>query len=316
MTDKQESKYKMCLEVDKFFVENFKFDADKSILEQHYNKFHSENEDLGKNVEIQETDITGYAERKQAHKKELAQIDYEYSSALRSYANDTDNTPLYNEFKLAVSKISILSDLKIVEYSNSLLSQLGTHQKVVEPYGVSEADIKNLSQKTSAYSDLLLEPQAHKDKITVATQNIKGLMQSIDQILERSLDLDMEQYKMSEPQLYDAYQKARQIHDAQTTHLSIIGTVEDADSDCDGAEDCSLQHVKGTVKFRAGKEWKEMYCTSTEKGNYQFKGIPDGKCTLTFTLEYYDTVVVESVVYSDKATTLDIKLKKTSKIDL
>lgn len=312
MNDNQQSKYKMYLKVDKFIVANFKFDGDETMFKRHYTLFHTENTDLGKNVEIQETDITGFAERKQEHKKGLANIDYEYASGLRSYANDTDNAPLYNEFDLAVSKIAILSDIKIVEYSNSLLSQLNTYKKEVEPYGVSETDIENLSKETLAYSDLLLEPESHKDKITVSTQNIKGLMHSIDQILERSLDLDMEQYKTTEPDLYNEYQQARQIHDSKTIHMSLMGTVTDADSDCDGTEDgCALEFVKVTVKFKPGTALADNDRTTSKKGNYQFDKLPEGKCTVTFEKNYYDTLVLESEIHDNRLTRLDAKMKKT-----
>jgi len=122
----------------------------------------------------------------------------------------------------------------------------------------------------------------------------------------------MLQYQDDKPELYKKYEVLREIDDSQTTALSFKGTVEDADSDCDGLEDgCPLQYAKVTVKFRAGKAWKEMHAVSTKKGNYQFKGIPEGECTLTFTLEKYDTLIVESVARPDKLTRVDVKMKKT-----
>ena len=65
--------------------------------------------------------------------------------------------------------------------------------------------------------------------------------------------------------------------------------------------------------YKALQETHYKVKMTSEKGNYQFKGIPDGKCMLTFTLEYYDTVVKEIAVYSDKATKLDVMMKKTEK---
>ena len=95
------------------------------------------------------------------------------------------------------------------------------------------------------------------------------------------------------------------IDDSQTTALSIKGTITDAHEPAH-----VLQHVRVTAKFKAGQDWKEMYATSTAKGNYQFKGIPDGKCTLTFELEYYETLTKDIAVYSGKATELNITIKR------
>jgi len=65
MTDKQESKQKMYIKVNDFLVANFDFDAGESKLKEHYLEFYSAILELSKNVGIQETDISGYAERKQ-----------------------------------------------------------------------------------------------------------------------------------------------------------------------------------------------------------------------------------------------------------
>ena len=53
---------------------------------------------------------------------------------------------------------------------------------------------------------------------------------------------------------------------------------------------------------------------TTKKGNYQFKGLPEGKCTVTFEKNYYDTVTVDSEVHTGKFTRLNIKMKKSIKL--
>ena len=57
----------------------------------------------------------------------------------------------------------------------------------------------------------------------------------------------------------------------------------------------------------------EYHTKTTAKANCQFKGIPDGKCKFTFTLEFYDTITKKIAVYSDKATQLDVEIKKIIK---
>ena len=59
-------------------------------------------------------------------------------------------------------------------------------------------------------------------------------------------------------------------------------------------------------------DYQEAEVKTTAKGNYQFKDIPDGKCKLIFTLEYYDKLVVDTAVYGGKFTRVDVEMEKTN----
>ena len=171
-----------------------------------------------------------------------------------------------------------------------------------------EKDNKILKNHINKLKDFITEilKNAIKQEFdnTGYTENIKKLITEALQLLKRSLDNDMVHYKDTQPNLYAKYINVREIDDTQTTALSIKGNITDAETGK------PLQHVRVTSRFKAGQDWKEMYATSTQKGNYQFKGIPDGKCTLVFELEFYDTITKEIVVYSDKATELNITIKR------
>ena len=71
-----------------------------------------------------------------------------------------------------------------------------------------------------------------------------------------------------------------------------------------------MEYVKVTVKFKAGAELADTVKMTTAKGNYQFKGLPDGKCTVTFEKNYYQTITVDSEVHTGKFTRLNVKMKK------
>jgi len=309
MTDRQDAVVDMYQEVDRFFLsEDEKVSKDK-ILKKHTDQFHIIVLDIAKFMQAQEFDSKGYAVQKKKAKEDLSNLIFNLTSGFCSFAIDTDNQPVLKEFELSLSVVNRLNDAEFVNYANRLITSLGEYSKDLEPYHITAEDLVNLTKDTQAYSDLLHVPDEVIKNKAIATSKIKELITNGHNLLDDSIDRDMNYYKDKDEPFYLEYEKRREIHDANTHALSLIGTVEDADSDCDG--DCELQHVRATVKFKAGKAWKEMHATTSEKGNYQFKGIPDGKCTVTFELEYYDIVVKEIAVYSDKATKLDVKMTKT-----
>ncbi len=309
MTDKQDAIVDMYQEVTRFFEKYKDFIKDDTVLITHNGELVVIVKDIAKYNAAQEFDSRGFAEKKKKAKTALASDIFKLSSAFGSFAIDTDNQPMLKEFDLSISVVMRLKDAEFMNYSNQLSISLDQYKDELKPYHITAEDLVNLTNNTQAYSDLLHMPEeVIKDK-SVATDKIKELITKGHNLIDDSIDRDMVHYKESQKDFYDEYIKRREIYDAQTTHLSLKGTIHDADSDCDGT--CVLAHVKCKVKFKPGKAWKEMDCVSTEKGNYQFKGIPDGKCTVTFELDLYDKVEKVISVYSDKSTTLDIEMKKT-----
>ncbi len=312
MTDYQKAEVKMMQEVVRFFDENPQLEKDNAVLKTHVEKLREYLTSIGKYAVKQNIDTTGYAENKKVEKQKLADSLFNVSASICSYANDNGKNELYNEFDVPISKVSRMSDADIVNYANTVLVEADKYKKELEPYNLTADELVNLTKQKEAYSQILLMPAEQRKEKAVATDKIKTLIAEALQFIKRSVDFDMVHYKDTDADLYQTYENMREIDDSKTTALSIHGTVTDADSDCDGTEDgCTLQHVKVIAKFKPGKAWKEVRAVSSEKGNYQFKGIPDGKCTVTFELEYFDTVVKEIAVYSDKASKLDVQMKKT-----
>jgi len=196
--------------------------------------------------------------------------------------------------------------IDIVNYANTVLVEADKYKKELEPYNLTADELVNLTNQKEAYSQILLIPAEQRKEKAVATDKIKTLIAEALQFIKRSVDFDMVHYKDSDADLYQTYENMREIDDSKTTALSIKGTVVDAHELTH-----VLQHVKVSAQFKAGSALKEIKTVTSEKGNYQFKSIPDGKCTLSFELEYYDTVVEEIAVYSDKATKIDVQMKKT-----
>ena len=306
MYDYQIAVLKMIDEIIRFYENNPDLIENDPILKKHYEALVALRADVFENKKMQEADIKGAFAKKKKEKSLLSEDVFQITGSLRSYATDTSNDLLYQEIDESKSGINKKADEDVLSYCSFVIDKLTEYQKELEPYGVKAEDLVNLAKQNKDYKNLMLLPAKMRKDVKTATDNLKSILTKIKHLLSESLDNDMLRYQDSQPKLYKEYAVLREIDDSQTTALSVIGLV------VDGHEPTHvLQHAKVTAQFKAGSALKEMHTVSTAKGNYQFKGIPDGKCTLTFTLEYYDTLVVESVVYSDKATKLDVEMKKT-----
>ena len=304
MKDYQNAVAKMIDEVLLFFKEMNIKKADQSVLQKHVTKLNELNTELDKYKKLQETDIKGIFVEKKKAKKELSINIFKLSGSLRSFATDNGNDLLYKEVNTSKSAINKLADLDLISYANLVIDKLNEYKKELKAYAITDKDIADLTTETADFNELLLKPAKMRKEVKVATANIKALISKMLILLSESIDNDMLQYQDTKPELYKRYLVIREIDDSQTTALSIKGTVVDAQTGK------PLQYVKCTVKFKAGKEWADKVKSTTHIGNFQFKGLPEGKCTVTFEKNYYDTLVVDSEVHSDKFTRVDVKMTK------
>jgi hypothetical protein len=111
-------------------------------------------------------------------------------------------------------------------------------------------------------------------------------------------------YEDTDEALYSEYLKRREIHDADTTAMSIRGKVTGGEAELE-----VLDYVQVTVKTSKS----EFVTNTSSKGNYQFKGLPEGKCKVVFKKNYYQTVVVDSEVHHGKVTRVDLVMTKIIK---
>jgi hypothetical protein len=303
MNDYQVVEVAMMEESVSLFDNNPDLEKANPVLKGHIDLVRPNLIEIEKNKMIQEFVNTGYTETKKDAKLILANLDVNITSSICSFADDSGKKELYNEFKTPISKVEIMKDADIVSYSNTIFMTSTKYKTELKPYNVTDEEIANLKILTEEYSKILLVPGQERDQRNIATSNIKELIPETLQIFTRKIDRDMIHYKDTEPEIYKKYEKAREIDDSQTTAMSIRGKVTGGEAELE-----VLDYVQVTVKTNNS----EFVTNTSSKGNYQFKGIPDGKCRVIFKKNYYDTLVINSEVHGDKATTIDAKMTKSN----
>ncbi len=310
MTDRQDAQVDMYQEVDRFFISYVEKVAKDAILKNHSDQFHINVLAIAKFMQAQEFDSKGYAVQKKKSKEDLSELTFNLSSGFCSFAVDTDNQPVLKEFDLSLSIIKRLSDAEFVNHNNRLIASLSEYIKELKPYHITAEELVNLTNKSKAYTDILHTPDEVIKNKAIATDKIKELITVCRDLLENSIDRDMNYYKDKDEPFYLEYEKRREIHDAATHALSIKGKVTDAHY-----PDQPVQYVQVTVKFHPGSELsgnvKSSYTTTTTAlGNFQFNNLPEGDCRVKFERNNYRTLELNSEVHTGDCTKLDVLFAK------
>jgi hypothetical protein len=254
----------------------------------------------------------GATQKKNSFRKQIDKTTDIFLGIFRSYAKTTGNDELYQNSNLSLSEIKDIKDTEITVLANSTVKYAENNKEQLKDYGMSADMIKNYSTAIDGYKEYLTRPQEIKAEKKTATAELKDLFKQLDEQLTEYLDNHMMQFVEKEPQFYSDYENARIIYDDPTTSKSLMGTVSDVDSDCDGTEDkCPpLQNVKVHVKFKAGSELADSVKSTSKKGNFQFKGLKEGVYTVTFEKFEYETVTKEIEIHKNAMTRLNIKMKR------
>lgn len=304
MNDYQESVNKMILEVLYFFSDNNKLVDTNPILKKHVDALQVEVTKLKENHMVQRANKTGVYIDKANAKSEIAKLIFRLSSGLQSYGYDNKDYPLLASVDKSITKIKRLRDLDVPTYATIVIEALRKHEAQIVEYGISAKDIATLEAKKEEYKELLLKPREAIDAIAIATSNIKKNITKCLGLLRNNIDNDMQYYEKVDNDLYKLYFALRRITDNKTISLSIKGQVRDADTKK------PLQYVVVTVKQEIKNKLHETKKITTKKGNYQFSHLPEGKCTVSFERNYYNTLVLKSQVHHDKFTRLNAEISR------
>ncbi len=303
----QESQMKMYKLVAHFFEEHSELCDSNTVLKKHLAEFLVCIEQIDQYFQAQAYNNKGYTVNKQKAKKDLSTQVFKLSAGFCSFGVDHKNYVLVQEFKIAESHINKKSDADIVNYAAQLSISLKEYIGQLADYRILSQDIDDLEALTVYYQDVLHLPSELRKHRNIATRKIQELITKAYHILKKSIDRDMVHYKDKQAQIYKLYTKRREVYDAAFRALSIIGKTQNAD------DNSPLQYVRISVKTETGKELAIVPRVSSKKGNYRFKGIPDGTYTVTFEAYFYRSQTVKCTVHHQKASRINVLMKKEAK---
>jgi len=253
----------------------------------------------------QQFDYSTLIEEKNKAKAKLVTQSVVLISIVRSYAADIDDNDLYKKVNYSKSAISHLRDNVIHDFGQFLLEQATNLFDTLTNYGLTQEYLDKYKTTVKTYTAAIPKPGAAIAKKAEATKELKYAVSELKKLVNRKLDNNMLLYMATNPEFYQAYISARKIYDTGYTTLAVKGNVMDAIT--------QKPLYKVFVKFRPGSALsnsvKSVTKTTTLKGNYQFKGLPEGSSTLTFEKDNYETVEKKVEIIHGSTEKLDVALK-------
>jgi hypothetical protein len=251
----------------------------------------------------------GATKKKTKIRKELDNLSNVFLGSFRSYARQIDDVQLYEKYDLTITEIRKVKDTEVIGESKSIIAFATEHLKELKDFGTTQKMVDEYKLIATNFREVLALPQIIIAERRTLTQKLKDLFKQLDEMLNEDLDNYMMQFITKNPDFYSDYENARVIYDDVTISKSLMGKVTGGEAEIE-----VITYVTITVKFKAGTDWKEYTARTSKKGNYQFKGLPEGKCTVTFQKNYYETLTIESEVHNNEMTRLNVQMKKKEKI--
>ncbi len=298
---------KMIYALISFFVKYAEKIADNAIIQNTLKLINEKVKLIAHFRSIQKKDTTGLARDKKKSKKQLAEIIFLVSGAIRTYAYNTSNTLMYNAVKLPVSKLFRMGDTVLLVYTENVKKIAVKNFKALQAYGLTQENMDKFDADSYDFLHRMTRPREAIAEKSTATIKIKETIKSLRNLVVGNLDNAMVNYMPTDNVFYNEYEQIREIVDPITRHLDIYGNVSDEETKQ------ALQYVAVTIirsKAAADTEIPVKKLT-TITGYYRFKSLEPDKYIITFSFANYDTLVKEIVLYPGESKKLDVAIRKT-----
>jgi len=253
----------------------------------------------------QQFDNSTFVEEKKKTRSETTTQAIVMCGIIRSYANAIGDEDLYKNVNYSKSKMDRLKDTVFVTFCDFLSEKSKSLLKSLKDYGMTQAMIDDFKASALLYNAALAKPQAAIAARAEATADIKKLANDLVSLYSKGFDNSMLLYMTTNPHFYVEYIFAREIFDTGSRALSLYGKVIDSETSM------PINRCKVTVKFKAGSELADKVKSTSSHGNYQFKKLGSGICTLVFEKAFYDKLSVKVNLIKNEGVRVDAKLVKT-----
>jgi len=257
---------------------------------------------IEENLAIQNKTSIGFTKKKKEFRDKLDITSDIFMGIFRSYAKTVGDTVLYENSNKTMSEIKAILDNKIMTTVNTVKNYAAKHLADLKDYGMEQKMIEDYGKEADGFIEYFTAPQELVAEKKQATSELIELFKELDIQLTEHLDNHMMQYKIKNKKFYTIYENARIIFDDPTISRSMMGKVLGEETNL------PIENVLVTVICENGKTF--TYKT-TEKGNFQFKKLPEGKCKVTFEYPYYDILTVNSAIFDNAMTRLNVAIRKT-----
>lgn len=158
---------------------------------------------------IQENPITGITADKKAKKDAAFVLGWATMNHVKSWAVATNNAGVLGKLKYTESQMKSATGVEYVGILTTIYNTAQDNVGSLSTYGVTPTTQTAYLASITAFSNVLTDPMKAEEARAIATENIATLEGQIDVFLETRMDVDMENYRLSQPDFYNQYFNSR-----------------------------------------------------------------------------------------------------------
>jgi hypothetical protein len=214
MNNKQENKLSMYNAVREIVTTNTSLWEKIPAFTAAFTEYGTLLDNIAATLRTQNSDLTGASADKVSGKEALANATLAVAGAIHAYASQSNKAELKQRVALTRSDLLLVRDMEMLEKCRTIASHAEANKASIADYGATEAVIKDLQDKITAFATLAVRPRVVIAERKDATADLQNLIRLTDTLLSDRLDKIMEQFKVTQPGFYNLYQTNRILVDS------------------------------------------------------------------------------------------------------
>ncbi|NVO18328.1 MAG: carboxypeptidase regulatory-like domain-containing protein [Bacteroidetes bacterium] len=182
---------------------------------------------LKEDVKNQSGNTNGIAYAKKKDRDELIKSALELSRKITAYASMNGNELLSRNSKISHSTLSRKLDHELAGYCLNLCESALTMLEQLQPYSVTEEEVKAIKQLADEFFYMIPKPKEAKNQLKQSHDSVKRLISETDVVLKK-MDILLQILRNTNSGFYEKYLAARKIFLHGGKKISMKGIVKDA----------------------------------------------------------------------------------------
>ncbi|MFT3739162.1 MAG: PEGA domain-containing protein [Breznakibacter sp.] len=267
---------------------------------------------IEQNRDVQTMETSGVTTDKKSKRAAMVEGVLFIAKRLQSYAHVAGDPEILESVRYSASDMKKARDTDVVGICNAVLTRANANVTALAAYGVTPALISESQAAITAYSATLSKPTAAKAQTKTATENLARLFKEADDLLVKRLDLDIELFKVTDPDFYSQYRTGRIIVSTGKSVAALLGSVTVAGSSetLKGVVFTFSPENGGASKTASVAGAGTLVKKSAQKGNFRILSMPEGAYMVTVKKVGYKDQVVTVYVANGETTSLKIEMER------
>lgn len=261
--------------------------------------------------QMQKTSKKGVTDNKNTLKNSLIVLTADNFRKLGAFAKFTNNATLAQEVNVSEGKLKQVADSAVRDYAQIAYDRAQANLAALAAYGITAATQTALLNNITAYNASLGKPGVSRTESGQTTKQLKALFKTAETALA-NMDAAVEIVRLTQPNFYNGYQKARKVIYTGTGSIAVKALVTDASTGepLKGVTvSFSINGVAAKAKSTDAKP--DLIKKTAEKGGFNIKTLPAGVYNVTVKKNGYADQVTTIAITDGEMSELNVQLTKS-----